>query len=162
MTCAHSQLQTTHIPFHHSAFLCFLFQVKEEELKVSPRTKSAGVCGPDTAGITGEGDVVTPVEVLQTSETPPSLTGIQQDPPDTDPPQTQRGGSGGVRESGIQKWGQWAASLNLSGDGEMTPRFIRLSKLWRRSSTCLGAPYSCIRVSENRRMDKMREVENGK
>ena len=86
--------------FRLNTFLCFLFQVKDGELKVSPRTKSAGVRGPDTAGKTGEGDVVTPVEVLQASETTPSPTGIQQDPLDTDPIRPREEGMEGVEGSG--------------------------------------------------------------
>ncbi|CAB1350755.1 unnamed protein product [Coregonus sp. 'balchen'] len=75
-------------------------KLNEEELNLSLRTKSAGVRGPEAASTTGEGDVVTHVEVLHAPdapETPPSPRGIQQDPP-----QTQGGGdggNGGVRES---------------------------------------------------------------
>ncbi|CAB1320551.1 unnamed protein product [Coregonus sp. 'balchen'] len=92
---------------------------KEEELKVRLRTKSAGVCGPNTAAKTGEGDVFTPVEVLQAPDTPPSPRGIQQDPPDTDPTQTQGGGDGGVRESGGEGVRSGVSGQLLSASLEM-------------------------------------------
>lgn len=70
------------------------------------RPKSAGVHDPEAASTSGEGDIVSPVEVLHAPdapEKPPSPRGIQQEPLDPDPTQTQGGGDGGsgvVREGG--------------------------------------------------------------
>ncbi|XP_013998371.1 stathmin domain-containing protein 1 isoform X2 [Salmo salar] len=83
-------------------------QAEEErkELNVNLRPKSAGVHDPEAASTSGEGNVVSPVEILHTPdapETPPSPRGIQQEPLDPDPTQTHGGGdggSGGVREGG--------------------------------------------------------------
>ncbi|XP_029521269.1 stathmin domain-containing protein 1 isoform X1 [Oncorhynchus nerka] len=76
---------------------------RKEELNVNLRPKSAGVHDPEAASTSGEGDIVSPVEVLHAPETPPSPRRIQQEPLDPDPTQTQGGGdggSGGVREGG--------------------------------------------------------------
>ncbi|XP_020357429.1 stathmin domain-containing protein 1 isoform X2 [Oncorhynchus kisutch] len=83
-------------------------QAEEEwkELNVNLRPKSAGVHDPEAASTSGEGDIVSPVEVLHAPdapETPRSPRGIQQEPLAPDPTQTQGGGdggSGGVREGG--------------------------------------------------------------
>ncbi|XP_036827538.1 stathmin domain-containing protein 1 isoform X2 [Oncorhynchus mykiss] len=83
-------------------------QAEEErkELNMNLRPKSAGVHDPEAASTSGEGDIVSPVEVLHAPdapEKPPSPRGIQQEPLDPDPTQTQGGGdggSGGVREGG--------------------------------------------------------------